>query len=104
MTVKDGFILKQGEGREGKDPLQGLQGLLESWKKPQGWGDAEGTVGSLGAPPVSAGGRVLLQNFCLCCLQEKSEIRTVLALPAEAAAKNFSILYVCEGIFYPGTR
>lgn len=30
MTVEDGFRLKQGEASEGREPLQGLQGLLES--------------------------------------------------------------------------
>lgn len=57
VTAEDGFVLKQGEGREGKDPLQGF---LESWKNPRGWGDAEGTVGTAGEPPAS---KLLLQLF-----------------------------------------
>lgn len=46
MTVEDGLILRQGEGREGKDPLQGLQGLLES----HGAGKSHGAGGMLKGP------------------------------------------------------
>lgn len=93
MTAEDGFVLKQGEGREGKDPLQGF---LRAGKIHGAGGMQKG--------PWALRGNLLPQNFCCSFLPGKSENRTVLALPGEAAAKLPKNFYIYGGIFYPETR